>query len=62
MTYATRAPDFVADRRVFLGKSYATQAPDSVAYSPDPYARDEVGPSRALLPRHLRCPSALITP
>ncbi|KAB2633005.1 hypothetical protein D8674_029252 [Pyrus ussuriensis x Pyrus communis] len=55
------APDFVVGERIslrlnYLGKSYATRAPDSIAHSPDPYARDEAGPSRAISLCHPQCP------
>ena len=38
------------------GGSYATRAPNSIAHSLNPYARDDAGPSRAPSRSHPRCP------
>ncbi|KAM0975583.1 hypothetical protein ACFX2I_018470 [Malus domestica] len=56
LNHTTWALNPITDRMVSPGRSYATRAPDSIARSPDPYAGDEAGSSRAPSRHHPRCP------
>ncbi|KAM1881389.1 hypothetical protein ACFX13_003006 [Malus domestica] len=56
LNFTTRALNLITNRMVSPGRSHATRAPDSIARSPDPYAGDEAGPSRAPSRHQPRCP------
>ncbi|KAM1483219.1 hypothetical protein ACFXTO_035431 [Malus domestica] len=54
LNHTTRALNPITDIMVSPGGSHVTRVPDSIARSPDPYAGDEAGPSRAPS-RHRPC-------
>ncbi|KAM2803683.1 hypothetical protein PS2_046843 [Malus domestica] len=56
LNHTARVLNPITDRMVSPGGSHVPRAPDSIARSPDPYAGDEAGPSRAPSHHQPRCP------